>query len=121
MTTLDDVARIALALPGVTNEGWTYRVNGKQLAWPWLERVHPKRPRVPNPEVLVVQVANEARKFELVATEPEIFFTEPHYNGYAAVMLRLPVTPPERLEQALQEAWSARSAQPKRGRRASRP
>ena len=116
MANLDDVARIALALPGVTNEGWTYRVNGKQLAWPWLERVHPKRPRLPNPEVLVVQVANEARKFELVATEPEIFFTEPHYNGYAAVMLRLPVVSTERLAAALREAWEARTPRPPRRR-----
>ena len=108
MTTRDDVARIVLGLPGVTREGDAFRLDGKLLAWPWLERVHPKRPRLPNPEVLVVPVANEARKFELVATEPDVFFTEPHFNGYAAVMVRLPDASPVRLEAILREGYEAR-------------
>ena len=108
MATQDDVARLALALPGVAQDGSAFRVDGKLLAWPWLERVHPKRPRLPNPEVVVVPVANEARKFELVATEPDVFFTEPHFNGYAAVMVRLPVVSTERLEAILREGFEAR-------------
>ncbi|HET7181408.1 MAG TPA: hypothetical protein VFI15_04165, partial [Candidatus Limnocylindrales bacterium] len=95
---MDDVARIAGGVPGVERDGAAWKLDGRLLAWPWLERVHPKRPRLPNPDVLVVRVADEARKFELVATEPEIFFTEPHYDGYAAVLVRLPVVPIERLE-----------------------
>ena len=107
MTSQDDVARIVLQLPGVTREGDAYRLDGRLLAWPWLERVHPKRPRLPNLEVLVVRVADEARKFELVATEPETFFTEPHFNGYAAVLVRLPAVSPARLELLLREACDA--------------
>ena len=107
MATSEDVERIALALPGVTQEGRSFRLDGKLLAWPWLERVHPKRPRLPNPQVLVVRVADEARKFELVATEPEVFFTEPHFNGYAAVFVRLPLVSTPRLEAILGEGFEA--------------
>ena len=105
-----EVANIALALEGVTRDGDTFKVGGRLLAWPWLERVHPKRPRLANPDVLVVRIASEARKFELVATEPDVFFTEPHYDGYAAVLVRLTVVAPERLSAILREGWLARPA-----------
>ena len=108
MASMDDVARMAGGVPGVERDGAAWKLDGRLLAWPWLERVHPKRPRLPNPDVLVVRVADEARKFELVATEPEIFFTEPHYDGYAAVLVRLPVVPIERLEGILGEGVEAR-------------
>jgi len=45
---------------------------------------------VPNPEVLAVRVASLAEKEELLAADPEKFFTEPHYNGFPAVLVRLP-------------------------------
>jgi hypothetical protein len=45
------------------------------------ERIDPKKPRVPNPEVLAVRVASLAEKEELLAADPEKFFTEPRYNG----------------------------------------
>jgi hypothetical protein len=53
-----DVRRIALSLPGAVAEGLGYRVNGKQFVWTYPEKVHPKKPRVPNPEVLCVRVAD---------------------------------------------------------------
>jgi len=118
MATSADVERLALALPGVTQEGLAYRLNGKLLAWPWLERVHPKKPRLPNPEVLVVRLADEARKFELVATEPELFFTEDHFNGYAAVFIRLPLASEERLSALLREGFDASQARPRKRRSA---
>ena len=116
MATEADVERLALALPGVVQEGSSYRVGGKLLAWSWLERVHPKRARLANPDVLVVRVANEARKFELVAMEPDVFFTEPHYNGYAAILVRLPSITVEHLREVLDEGWQARAPKELRGR-----
>ncbi len=47
-------------------------------AWARNERIEPKRPRVPNPEVLAVRVATLAEKEELLAADPEKFFTAPH-------------------------------------------
>jgi hypothetical protein len=88
MATQQDVRRIALSLPetseatdhfgfGVFNEGKL-----KGFAWSWNERIDPKKPRVPNPEVLAVRVAGLAAKEDLLAADPEKFFTEPHYNGF---------------------------------------
>jgi len=48
-----------------------------------MERVEPKKPRVPRPDVLAVRVRDQAEKAALVAGGPERFFTEPHYRGRA--------------------------------------
>ena len=109
MATLGDVQRLALELPGVVEDGPSYRVGGRLFAWPWLERVHPRKARVANLDVYVVHVASEAVKFELAATEPEIFFTEPHFNGYSAVMVRLEAVSVSRLRELLRASWRLRA------------
>ena len=118
MATQSDVRRIALALPGVREEdGWfafSVKNKGKHKAfvWIWLERKEPKKARVPNPKVLAVRVADGADKAALLGVDAEKFFTEPHYNGYPAVLVRLPkVTVPE-LRALIGEAY--RCMAPKR-------
>ncbi len=37
--------------------------------------------------------------------DPETFFTEPHYDGFPAVLVRLAAVKPRRLEQLIEEAW----------------
>jgi hypothetical protein len=83
-------------LPETTEEpgGLRFSVNGKQFAWPWMERVDPKKPRVARHDVIAVRVANEMEKASLLAMDQETFFTEPHYNGYPAVLVRLSGHPP---------------------------
>jgi hypothetical protein len=80
---------------------------GKQkgFAWAWNERIEPKKPRVPNPEVLAVRVANLAEKEELLAADPQKFFTEPHYNGFNAVLVRLPSIDLSELAELITDAW----------------
>jgi hypothetical protein len=114
VATADDVRRIALGLPGVEQVGSQYKVGGKLLAWPWRERVHPKRPRLENADVLVVRTRDEAEKFELIAEEPATFFTEPHYDGYAAVLIRLRAISTDRLESILTDAWRRQTDAPSR-------
>jgi hypothetical protein len=41
----------------------------------------------------------------LLATEPELFFTEPHYNGFPAVLARLSAMNVGDLENLLRNAW----------------
>jgi hypothetical protein len=41
----------------------------------------------------------------LLATEPELFFTEPHYNGFPAVLIRLSAIDAGDLEHLLRNAW----------------
>jgi hypothetical protein len=74
-----------------------------------LERVDPKKARIPNPDVLAVRVANELEKRALLSLDPTVFFTEPHYNGYPAVLVRLPAIEVDMLEQILTDAWLTRA------------
>ena len=111
MASQDDVRRIALALPGAREgrERFAFSVEnkGKQkgFAWAWNERVHPKKPRVPRADVLAVRVRDQAEKEVLLAGDPERFFTEPHYDGFPAVLVRLPRVSVAQLRKLLFEAW----------------
>lgn len=111
MTTLDQVRAIGTTLPGSTEGterfGFGVEVKGKQrgYCWSWLERVDPKRARVVNERVLAVRVPGLAAKELLLNSDPRCLFTEPHYNGYPAVLVRLDAIDPAELEPLLVEAW----------------
>jgi hypothetical protein len=107
MPTQDDVRRIATTLPEVTEATgrFAFAVRGKAFAWVWLERAEPRAPRVPNPEVLAVRVDGELERESLIGIDPDIFFTEPHYHGFPAVLIRLPRIAPELLEELIVRAW----------------
>jgi len=120
MATQDDVRRIALSLPGVIEGedrfGFSVRVpvtkgkhagtfKDKGFVWVWLERVDPKKARVPQPKVVAVRVANLHEKEAMLASDNDVFFTEPHYNGYPAVMVRLDAVGLDELEELLIDAW----------------
>jgi hypothetical protein len=111
MANQEDVRLLALSLPGA-REGkdhfaFSVENKGKQkgFAWVWLERVQPKKARVPNPDVLAVRVHDLAEKAALIAGDPERFFTEPHYNGFPAVLVRLPMVTRAQLRKLLFAAW----------------
>jgi hypothetical protein len=110
-----DVHRIALALPHVIQDGTKLRYlveGGKAFAWTWKKRVHEKRARVEQLDVFAVRVADEEEKLVLIASDPGKFFTEPHYNGYPAVLVRLDAIDGEELAELLTDAW--RNAAPRR-------
>lgn len=111
MATLDDAHRIASALPEATSDpgGFAYRVEGRLFTWIWLERVQPKRARVPNREVIAIRVADESEKQAMLALDPAVFFTEPHYDGYPAVLIRLPAIDEALLEKVIGDAWRLRA------------
>jgi hypothetical protein len=111
MADLNDVQRIALALPdtsldddriafSVTNKG-----KRKGIAWVWMERVHPKQARVPNLSVLAIRVRDLAEKDMLLAARLDTLFTEPHYNGFPAVLIRLAAIDVDELEGLIRNAW----------------
>jgi hypothetical protein len=75
------------------------------FVWSWKERVNPKKPRVPNPGVIAARVANLAQRDLLLAAEPKKFFTEPHYNGFPAVLVRLDAVTVSDLKVLIAEAW----------------
>lgn len=107
MATQDDVRRIALGLPEVeeATDRFAFSVRGKGFAWVWLERPETTAPRMPNPEVLAIRVDGELEKESLIAMDPDVFFTEPHYAGFPAVLVRLPAIADDVLEALLTTGW----------------
>ena len=92
MATQSDVRRVALSLPGAEPVpgrfafGVQRKGKLKAFVWVWMERVTPKKPRVPNHSVIAARVPDLAEKDRLLAADPVKFFTEPHYNGFRAVL-----------------------------------
>ena len=111
MATREDLRRIALSLPetATDNDGFSYGVAGTAIVWTWLERVHPKKARVPNPDVIAVRVADESEKELLIDMDPTVFFTEPHYHGYPAILVRLAAIDVAMLETMVTNAWRLRA------------
>ena len=111
MATQADVRRIALSLPGAEEapKHFAFEVRNqgklKGFVWVWMERVVPKKARVPQPAVIAVRVANLFDKDFLLGLDPVKFFTEPHYNGFPAVLVRLPAVTARELRPLITEAW----------------
>ncbi len=106
-----DVRSIALSLPGTSEaeERFAFYVERgarrREFVWVWLERVHPKRARVAQRPVVAVRVANLDEKDSLLAMGNPALFTEPHYNGYPAVLIRLQAIALDELEDLIIDAW----------------
>ena len=126
MATQDDVRRIAMALQdsveGEDRFSFGVPVKGKfkGYVWAWLERIDPKKARVPSDFVVGVRVSGEEEKQMLLASNTRVFFTEPHYNGYPAVLVRLEEIAVTELEEIIKDAYLTVNPPPKRprGRRA---
>ena len=115
MVTLDEVAGIAWALPDVT-EGErhgtrTWAVAGKVFAW---ERSFSKADirrfgdtGPPEGPILAVRVADLGEKEAVLAAEPEAFFTIPHFDGYAAVLIELNAVTTRAVREAIIDGWLA--------------
>jgi hypothetical protein len=108
----EDVRRLALALPA-TSEGnsWgnvSWRVRNKQFVW---ER--PLRPAdlralgdaAPAGPILGARVEHAGAKEALLADEPAVYFTTPHFDGYPAVLVRLDQIAVDELQELVAEAW----------------
>jgi hypothetical protein len=115
VATLDKVARIALALPEVT-EGEsrgarTWSVGGKTFAWerPYskadLKRFDDEKP--PNEPIVAVRVDDLIEKEAVLAAGTKGVFTIPHFDGYAAVLIELRTVTKRALKDALVDGWLA--------------
>ena len=67
--------------------------------------------RLKEDNVIVVLVDLDEKE-QLLRSEPEIFFTTPHYDGYPAMLVRLSAIDPEELREVLEDSW--RRVAPKR-------
>lgn len=120
MPTLDDVSRLALALPEVTEQtrrgghdwlGWY--VAGRCFAW---ERTFSKADlrrfgdaRVPGDPIVALATADLQDKDAVLGQNRRGVFTIPHFNGYAAVLVELSRVGPRVLAELIEDAWRAKA------------
>jgi hypothetical protein len=108
MVTLDDVRRIALSLPEVAEApsygAPAWRVRKKPFA-----RLRTEHDVDADGEVLVVWVADLEEKEALLAADPAVFTTTPHYDGYPTVLVRLQAVAEDELAELLTDAWRLRA------------
>ncbi len=112
MADADDVRRLALALPDVTeidSDGFDFRVADKGFVWSYPERL-PGTPRRIRTDIAVLFVGDEAEKQALLLGEPDVFFTAPGYDGLPLVLLRLAEVDLARLDELVTDAWRMRAA-----------
>jgi len=107
-----DVRRIALALPDTSERpSWgntSWRVRDRLFAW---ER--PLRPAdlralggaAPDGPILAVRVEHMAAKEALIADDPGVYFTTPHFDGHNSVLVRLDRIALDELRELIVEAW----------------
>jgi hypothetical protein len=102
VATEDDVRRLALALPEVT-ERPSYGTPGFRVKDKLFARIHQ------DGGALVLWTADLADKESFIDSEPDVFFTTPHYDGHAHVLVRLDRVDQTRLGDLLWMAWRVRA------------
>jgi hypothetical protein len=58
---------------------------------------------------LVVFVADLGEKEALLASDPEQFFTTPHYDGHASVLVNLPAIEVDELTELIVDSWRVKA------------
>jgi hypothetical protein len=112
MADWEDVRRIALSLPETSERPqWghaSWRVRDKPFVW---ERPLRKSDLValgdaaPDGPILGARVEHVGAKEALIADDPDVYFTTPHFDGYPAVLVRLERVALDDLEELIAEAW----------------
>ncbi|MGZ4224538.1 MAG: MmcQ/YjbR family DNA-binding protein [Solirubrobacteraceae bacterium] len=118
MATWDEVRRIALALPDTSERQShghpTWRVKDKLFVW---DRPLRKSDLLalgedaPTGPILGARVEHLIAKEALLADNPDVFFTTPHFDGYPAVLVALDRISLEELNEVIVEAWLVRAPQ----------
>jgi hypothetical protein len=113
VATWDDVGRIVGELPETTEASpRTWRLRKKLIAW---ERPLRKADYealgddAPDGDILGARVPDEGAKFALIADDPSVYFTTPHFDGYPAVLVRLAEIGVPELTELITEAWLAQA------------
>lgn len=109
MASWSDVGDIAGSMPStVETEPRTWRIGKKLVVWERPLRLADREALgavAPTGDVLGARVPDEGVKFALVASDPAVYFTTPHFDGYPAVLVRLDVIGVPDLRELVTEAW----------------
>ena len=119
MVTWDDVRRLVACLPDTDEHGSygghpSWRVHRRTFVWDRplgasdRAALGDAAPAQGEP-VLGVRVADEGCKAALVADGPAVFFTTPHFDGHACVLLRLERIDVDELAEVVEDAWRLRA------------
>ncbi len=116
MANWDDVRRIALALPETSERRsrglcqWRVKdrlfVRERPLRRGEIEALGAAAPDGP---ILGARVEHLVAKQALLAEDPRVFFTTPHFDNYAAILVRLELISARDLDEVIVEAWLARA------------
>jgi hypothetical protein len=102
MASWQDVVALGTALAGVEESTWfrtpALKVRGKSFC-----RMKE------DGETLVIQVVDLEDKEALLRSDPDVFFTTPHYDGYAYVLVRLDRIGRDQLAELVEDAWRLRA------------
>jgi len=102
MASWQDVVALGTALAGVEESTWfrtpALKVRGKSFC-----RMKE------DGETLVIQVVDLEDKEALLRSDPDVFFTTPHYDGYAYVLVRLDRIGHDLLAELVEDAWRLRA------------
>ena len=113
MASWQDVARIVAELPETTEptpRNW--RVRKKLIVW---ERPLRKADYealgedAPDGDILGAGVSDAGVKFALIADDPDVYFTTPHFDGYPMVLVRLAEISEPDLTELITDAWLAQA------------
>jgi hypothetical protein len=119
MTTMADLDQLAMAMPQTTKEVSddgrpSYLVHGKMYCFH-----RGRRPDAIDPEtgermsdVLMFRVADEGVKELFLSDGRGVFFTTPHFNGYPAILMRIPALAKldrQELADLVAESWLTRA------------
>ncbi len=119
MASWDDVRRLALSLPETDeresrgNAQW--RVRDKLFVWERPLRASDLKAlgeHAPDGPILGARVEHLVAKEALLADDPAVYFTTPHFDGFPAILVQLEAIPEEELRELVVEAWLCRA--PKR-------
>jgi hypothetical protein len=103
VATIADVRRTALSLPGAeerASHGGAASFRTKPRAFAYHRE---------DVDAVVLFVPSEEDKHALIASDPKVFFTEPHYDGYAAVLVRLGAVSVDELAELVTDSWRLRA------------
>lgn len=98
MVDWDTVRELALSLPDVEESGGdrvAFRVHGKLFAWAARER---------DGGGLGIRVEREEKQL-ILNSNPAVYFSSQHYEGWPGVQIRLEVIEREELRERLEDAW----------------
>ncbi len=120
VATIDDVVLLASALPevirGERHGQATWYVGKKAFCWerPFsqadLRRFGAETP--PDGPIIAVRVEDLGEKEAVLATAPRGFFTIPHFDGYAALLIQLRSVTKRALRDAIVDGWLACAPRP---------